>query len=111
MIAAALALAVTCTTPGITDGDTIRCGGERVRLWGLDAPERFTAEGPAATRAMADLTRGRTVTCTEAGPRSYGRLVARCLTDRTDLACEMIRLGVAVEYLKFSRGFYRACKP
>lgn len=103
---------VTCRSPGVTDGDTIRCGGERVRIWGLDAPERDTPVGPAATRALAGLTRGQVVTCTQhQASRSHGRLVARCvLPDGRDLACEMIRSGAAQEWVRFSRGAYRGCR-
>ena len=100
---------VTCRTPGITDGDTIRCAGERVRIHGIDAPERHTPAGPAATRAMADLTRGQTVTCIGQGYRSYGRLVARCYVGVMDLACEMVRLGQARDWPRFSGGEYARC--
>lgn len=34
----------TCTVESITDGDTIRCGGERVRLLSIE-PERRHDEG------------------------------------------------------------------
>ncbi len=29
----------TCRSPYVVDGDTLRCGSERVRLAGIDAPE------------------------------------------------------------------------
>lgn len=110
MTPASAALVITCTTPGVVDGDTIACAGERVRLWGLDAPERHDPTGPAATRALARLTARQPVTCTEAGKRSYGRLVARCtLPDGRDLACEMIRGGWAREWAGYSRGYYTGC--
>ncbi len=40
MLAALASALITCTSPGIVDGDTIRCAGERVRLWGVNSPER-----------------------------------------------------------------------
>lgn len=43
----------------VIDGDTIRCGAERVRIMGLDAPEiraRCTAEYRLAVQARARLS-------------------------------------------------------
>ena len=34
-----LAAAVLCLSPPVHDGDTIRCGRERVRIANIDAPE------------------------------------------------------------------------
>ncbi|MEM1314937.1 MAG: hypothetical protein AAGI51_10310 [Pseudomonadota bacterium] len=57
----------------VVDGDTLRLGGERVRLEAIDAPERDRrcedavgrayARGRAATEALRRLIRGRTVRC------------------------------------------------
>ena len=46
MIATLAAAAFLCASPGVVDGDTLRChGGTRVRIWGIQAPERHHAEG------------------------------------------------------------------
>lgn len=34
-----LAAAVLCLSPTVHDGDTIRCGSERVRIANINAPE------------------------------------------------------------------------
>ena len=34
-----LAAAALCMSPSVHDGDTIRCGRERVRIANIDAPE------------------------------------------------------------------------
>jgi len=34
-----LAAAALCLSPSVHDGDTIRCGRERVRIANIDAPE------------------------------------------------------------------------
>ena len=37
----------------------------------------------------------------------YGRTVARCSVDGRDLGAEMVRLGWAVDFPRYSKGFYR----
>ena len=39
------------------DGDTLRVGGERIRLRGIDAPELSELEGPTAKRRLEELLR------------------------------------------------------
>lgn len=99
-----------CQLPATTDGDTIRCDqgrGQRVRVFGIQAPERTDPGGPASTQAMRQLVTGHTLTCTIRGPDSYSRKVALCrLEDGTDIAAEMVRLGQAVDWPKFSGGRY-----
>lgn len=103
---AILAAALICTNPGTVDGDTLRCqDGTRIRLWGIDAPERHDQAGPASTRALAAIVSNRTLTCQRKG-RSYERIVARCFVGRTDVAGEMVRQGQAVDWPKYSHGFY-----
>ena len=43
----AAASIIACTDPSVHDGDTIRCGAERVRLFGVDAPEVRRGQTPA----------------------------------------------------------------
>lgn len=91
----------------VIDGDTfVLADGTRIRVWGLDAPERDEAGGSAATEALGDLILGHHVSCEDMG-KSYNRTVGRCLLeDGTDPAAEMIRLGVSTQYCRFSRGYY-----
>lgn len=103
---AILAAAFVCANPGIVDGDTLRCAdGTRVRLWGVNSPERHEPAGPAATRAVARIIGGRTIRCERKG-KSYERIVARCTVNGRDIAAEMVRQGHAVDDPKFSRGAY-----
>lgn len=99
-----------CQAPATTDGDTIRCDqgrGQRVRLFGIQSPERADPGGPAATAAMRALVTGQTLTCTIRGPDSFNRKVALCrLPDGRDIAAEMVRQGQAVDWPKFSHGLY-----
>lgn len=102
----ALAQPITCRSPGVIDGDTMICNGVRIRLWGVDSPERHTLAGPAATRTLAELTTGQTVTCRPRGGKSHNRTNAQCFIGDRDIAAEMVRRGQAVDWPKYSGGFY-----
>lgn len=98
--------AITCDSPDITDGDTFRCGGHRIRLASIDAPEmpghcragRRCVEGDphAAKDYLESLTRG-PVTCHRVTTDHYGRTIARCEADGRDLSCAMVEAGHAIE--------------
>ena len=67
----------------VTDGDTLKFGKERVRLWGIDAPEihqrcsdRWLA-GIEASRELRSLIDGHKVTCENRGHDPYGRMNRR----------------------------------
>lgn len=96
----------------ITDGDTFRAHdlAPAIRIWGLDAPETDQAGGNAATHALSDLIEGETLTCLIKDVDRYSRIVGQCfLENGLDIAAEMIRLGVAVEYCRYSGGYYGTC--
>ncbi len=118
---ALLVAAVSCTAPRVIDGDTLQCGAERVRVFGIDAPEMHGpshqatyADPPpawAAERArhrLAELAVGPT-RCTPAGDGRdrYGRLVARCSSPRSaDVGGQLVREGLAVDWPRWSGGAY-----
>lgn len=93
----------------IVDGDTLYLEGldTRIRLWGLDAPERDEAGGKAATRALREIAHGEYLTCREVDRDRYGRIVGQCfLPDGRDIAALMIASGAAMEYVRYSGGHY-----
>lgn len=100
-------------TARIVDGDTLRIGGVRVRLQGIDAPEMRDRGGLAAKRGMIGIV-GRTVLrCEPDGSMTWGRVVAICrrTTDGLDVGGELIRQGFALDCGHFSRGRYRSLEP
>lgn len=116
LIAAVSAAIIACNAPSVHDGDTLRCGPDRIRLFGVDAPEvrrGQTAAEPFAYEARAELvrlTRGR-VACRLVDRDRYGRIVAKCWSDRTpDINAALIRSGFAVEYRRYSKGLYAAAE-
>jgi endonuclease YncB( thermonuclease family) len=96
----------------IVDGDTLDIDGKRYRINGIDAPEagqKCTSErgkdwscGDVATNTLYNLTHGKSVSCKTLAIDSYGRDVARCTADGTDLAGAMVERGMAWAFLKFS---------
>ena len=97
------------TVVRIVDGDTFYLSGvdTRIRLWGVDAPERSASGGAEATRALAELTAGRRIVCKHVDTDRYGRIVGQCfLPSGEDVAALMIARGAAREYFRYSGGYY-----
>ena len=110
MTAALCTLALCFAAVTVTDGDTLRAGDLRLRLWGIDAAEAHRPGGPEATAAMLGLVAGHPLACEDLGLDRYGRTVARCfLADGTDLACAMVAAGQARDWPKYSGGAYAGC--
>lgn len=93
------------------DGDTLRCGAERVRLAALDCPELAQPGGLAAKIALQRLVRAEPVRLERTGRDKYGRTVARVFVGRTDLACAMIRGRWCAPYYRFGGAAYDRCRP
>jgi len=108
-----LAAALTCFSPPVTDGDTFRCDGQRVRLYGVQAGELGNRRTPAERYAyeardrLRELTRGK-VTCVEAGNRRdrYGRFVGKCSGLVPDIGGRLVEEGLARDWPAYSRGAY-----
>ncbi len=89
----------------VTDGDTIRCNGERIRLLGIDAPELpghcrtgrncAPGDGYASKRSLDDAMIG-TIHISRVGEDHYGRTLAILSSERGDLSCWQLQHGEAV---------------
>jgi endonuclease YncB( thermonuclease family) len=96
----------------IVDGDTFYMSrqSERIRVWGLDAPEWNHSGGSLATKTLAAMIDGQTLECRERDVDRYGRTVGQCfLPDGTDITAAMIESGTATEFCRYSRNHYRTC--
>ncbi len=101
----------------VIDGDTLEIHGQRVRLFGMDAPESrqsCTAPdgrpwrcGAEAAKALADRIARRPVECEERDIDRYGRVVASCVVGREDLGTWMVGQGWAVAYRQYSTIYVR----
>jgi len=104
----------------VVDGDSLEIAGVRIRLHGIDAPERDQncrdaegrgyACGHAAARALAAVVAGRGVTCTPVEVDRYNRDVATCTADGVDIGETMVRAGHALDDPRHSRGRYAAAE-
>ncbi|MFW2588300.1 thermonuclease family protein [Sagittula sp. SSi028] len=102
-------------TAHVIDGDTLDLGDTRIRLHGIDAPERRqtcggtgTAEwacGAEATERLKELAEGRFARCEELDRDSYGRVVARCHVGGRDIGADMVRDGMAVAFVRYSQDY------
>ena len=92
----------------IIDGDTMELkGGERARLWGIDAPELNSQYGPDAAEFLYLLTREE-IMCARVDRDRWGRTIVRCHTAMGlwDINEQMVRSGFAMDWPNYSDGFY-----
>lgn len=68
------------------DGDTIRVGGERIRLRGIDTPELDEPEGLAAKQRLEALLRSGPMEIIPHGRDVYDRLIADVFVNGQNVA-------------------------
>jgi micrococcal nuclease len=139
MLCAPLAHAAEYVGPAVAveDGDTFTIHAQsrniKVRLCGVDSPERASKKRPkeraayqAAKDALTALVLGKVVRCVQVGPnagtpcdrrsrpRSRDRIVAQCFIGEKldqDIAPEMLRRGKACSWSKYDGGYYARLFP
>lgn len=107
-------LPIGATFSGIAtvyDADTIRIDGQRVRLWGIDAPEIDQAcenrsVGVMAAYALVRIADGRMTTCEVKMRPSHNRPVAMCTQNGVDLGGAIVDAGWGWDSEQFSHGQY-----
>lgn len=94
-----------------TDGDTLRIGDHRIRLWGIDAPESSVDcgdERPSreAREALRDIVGNRVVECVVRETDRHGREVSVCTIRGRDIATTLVERGWARDWPRYSCGAY-----
>jgi endonuclease YncB( thermonuclease family) len=95
------------TVIGVSDGDTLTLldankSRHRIRLDGIDAPERSQPYGQRARQSLASLAHGRTAQAHCPKTDRYGRAVCRVTVDGVDVGLEQIRRGLAWHYVRYA---------
>jgi endonuclease YncB( thermonuclease family) len=103
---AAAAFAYEARVVGVSDGDTITVldvqkEQHKIRLAGIDAPEKGQEFGNKAKEYLSDLVYGKKVNLPDAKIDKYGRTVSRVLVGNTDAGLAMIQAGMAWHYKKY----------
>lgn len=103
-------------TASVIDGDTIEIHGQRIRFYGIDAPEsqqlcekdgKDYLCGKEAAFALSDEIGGKPVSCEEKDVDQYRRIVAICSVGGEDLNRWMVAHGHALAYRSYSTRYVR----
>jgi len=98
----------------ITDGDTIRINGEKIRFSGIDTPELRqtclkqgikTPCGITAKQILIDKIADNKIVCIREGKDQYKRSLAECFVNDESLSSYLVRSGYAFAYRRYSKKF------
>ena len=98
----------------ITDGDTIKVNGEKIRFSGIDTPElkQICIKqgvkkpcGMTAKQILIDKIADNNVKCVNEGKDQYNRTLAECFVNKESLSSYLVRSGYAFAYRRYSKKF------
>ena len=99
----------------VTDGDTIKILNNKIRLHGIDAPEKKqkctkNAKeyncGVVSTEALIKKISNNSVKClTQKNKDRYNRFIGVCFVEYENLNKWMVRNGYAIAYRKYSKDY------
>lgn len=93
---------------GLSDGDTITVldtskAQHRIRLAGIDAPEKKQPFGDRSRQSLASLVFGKNVQVEYSKTDRYGRIVGKVLVNDVDASLEQVKRGLAWHYKVYER--------
>lgn len=94
---------------GISDGDTFTVINRdnlqlKIRVYGIDAPEKKQAYGNKSKQALSALIFGKSIEIDVQSQEKWGRYVAKVYTpDGQDVALLMLQSGMAWHYTRFDQ--------
>ena len=91
---------------GVADGDTITVLDQqkntyKIRLQGIDAPEKKQAFGQKSKQSLHDLVHRKQVRIEYDKEDKYGRIVGKVTVDDVDVCLQQLVLGMAWHYKKY----------
>ena len=107
----------------VTDGDTIKINNNKIRLFGIDAPEKkqscekifltisfisFKKKYPCgeiSTEKLKKLINKNIIKCHVEGKDRYQRKLAICFSNKLNINSWLVRNGYAVSYQKYSKKY------
>ena len=110
-------------TANVIDGDTLKINEKKIRLFGIDAPEsnqicqKFWLSilflelkknyfcGKETTKKLKKLLFNEKVKCEVVGIDRYRRFLAICKKNNLDVNSWLVRNGLAVAYIKYSKKY------
>lgn len=115
LITSTLLMMIACTATAetltgrvvaITDGDTVKLLTDskvlhKIRLSGIDAPERNQAFGSKSKQALSDCAYDKIATVESYKKDRYGRVVGKVIVNSADCNLRQIELGMAWHYKKY----------
>ena len=92
----------------VADGDTITVLDSenvqhKIRLQGIDAPEKKQAFGTKSKELLSDKVAGHEVVVTWKEKDRYGRILGEVMVGRRHINLEMVQDGMAWHYVQYSK--------
>lgn len=92
----------------VSDGDTVKVLDQsntewKIRLMGIDAPEKRQAFGNSSKSNLSDLVFGKPVTVEYSKKDKYGRTVGKIRVNGIDANLEQVKAGLAWHYKKYEK--------
>jgi endonuclease YncB( thermonuclease family) len=92
----------------VADGDTITVLDasniqHKIRLSGIDAPEKHQAFGTVSKQNLSNMVFNRTVVVSWQNNDRYGRIIGKVLLDDVDINLEQIKAGMAWFYRQYQK--------
>ncbi len=93
---------------GVTDGDTLTvldAGSQqhKIRLAGIDAPEKSQPFGSSSKQNLSDLAYGKSIAVEWSKQDRYGRTVGKVLVSGQDVNLMQVRAGMAWWYRDYAK--------
>ena len=114
LVVAAFAILTTAThaetltgrVVGIADGDTLTLldaskTQHKIRLAGIDSPEKGQAFGQVCKKSLSDLAYDRVAAVESSKLDRYGRVIGKVLVGGQDVNLEQVRRGCGWHYKKY----------